>query len=68
MGLAVTVFTPAIPDLLHSQLGIEGDVRGALEVPREFPGLLQIGIVALPTGIAKTRSLALSFVLGAAAL
>jgi hypothetical protein len=56
-----------MPDLLHNGLGVEGDVRGALEVPRETPGLLQVALVALLAGVAKARSLALSFALGVAA-
>ncbi len=67
MGLAGTVFSSVMPDLLHNQLGVEGDVRGALEVPRETPGLLQIAIVALLAGVAKARSLTLTFIVGAAA-
>jgi len=66
-GLAGTVFSAVMPDLLHNQLGVEGDVRGVLEVPRETPGLLQIAFVALLAGVAKARSLALSFALGIAA-
>lgn len=64
MGLAGTVFSAVMPDLLHNQLGVEGDVRGALEVPRETPGLLQVALVALLAGVAKARSIALSFALG----
>jgi MFS family permease len=67
MGLANTVFTSVMPDLLHNQLGVGGDVRGALEVPRELPGLLQIALVAALAGIAKFRSLTLTFAVGAAA-
>jgi MFS family permease len=67
MGLAGTVFSSVMPDLLHNQLGVEGDTRGALEVPRELPGLLQIALVTLLAGAAKARSLALSFAVGAAA-
>jgi MFS family permease len=64
MGLAGTVFSSVMPDLLHNQFGVEGDVRGALEVPREAPGLLQVALVALLAGVAKARSLALSFAVG----
>jgi predicted MFS family arabinose efflux permease len=67
MGLAGTVFSSVMPDLLHNQLGVEGRVRGALEVPRELPGLLQIALVALLAGLAKSRSLTLTFVVGCAA-
>jgi MFS family permease len=67
MGLAATVFSSAMPDLLHNQLGVEGEVRGALELPRELPGLLQIVLVALLAGIAKARSVTLTFAVTAAA-
>ena len=67
MGLAGTVFTSVMPDFLHNQVGVEGDVRGALEVPRELPGLLQIALVALLAGLAKSRSLSLTFAVGALA-
>ena len=66
MGVAGTVFSSVMPDLLHNQLGVEGDVRGALEVPRELPGLLQIALVAALAGLAKFRSLTLTFAVGAA--
>ena len=67
MGLAGTVFTSVMPDFLHNQMGVEGDVRGALEVPREAPGLLQIALVAALAGLAKFRSLTLTFAVGAVA-
>ena len=67
MGLAGTVFSAVMPDFLHNQLGVEGDVRGALEVPRELPGLQQIVLVAALAGLAKFRSLTLTFFVGAAA-
>jgi MFS family permease len=66
-GLAGTVFSAVMPDLLHNQLGVEGDMRGVLEVPREMPGLLQIVFVAILAGVAKARSLALSFAIGVVA-
>jgi len=67
MGVAGTVFTSVMPDFLHNTLGVQGDVRGALELPRELPGLLQIAVIALLAGLAKARSLAITFALGAAA-
>ncbi|PIE53060.1 hypothetical protein CSA37_03875 [Candidatus Fermentibacteria bacterium] len=58
LGGAGTVFMSVMPDYLSNGLGIQGDVRGALEVPRELPGLLLVfiagALVRIPAGKAIT--------------
>jgi len=49
-----------MPDFLHNSLGIEGDIRGALEFPRELPGFLMVvllGLLAGLTGVVSREAL-----------
>jgi nitrate/nitrite transporter NarK len=67
MSAANTVFSSVMPDYLHNVLKVGGDVRGALEFPRELPGFLQVVLAGLVAGFAKRRSLLLCFAAGVAA-
>jgi len=40
MACAGAVFSSVMPDYLRNHIGIEGDVRGALEIPRELPAFV----------------------------
>jgi predicted MFS family arabinose efflux permease len=64
MSAAGNIYSSVMPDFLHNVLGIGGDVRGALELPRELPGFLQVFLITLLAGAGRIRSTALSFAAG----
>jgi len=39
-----TIFMSVMPDYLDNVLGVDAEVRGSLEVPRELPGFLLVFI------------------------
>jgi uncharacterized membrane protein len=51
MACAGAVFSSVMPDYLKNHIGIEGDVRGALEIPRELPGFLLVFITGVLVSI-----------------
>ncbi len=61
---ANNVFTAIMPDFLHNVLRVGGEVRGALETPRELPGFLQVVLVGLVAGMPKGRSVSICFAAG----
>ncbi|MBN1435147.1 hypothetical protein JW921_10335 [Candidatus Fermentibacterales bacterium] len=61
MSAAWTVFNALLPDFLHNQLGVEGDIRGMLEFPRELPGFLMVVTLGLLAGLPKSRALVVAF-------
>ncbi len=66
MSAAGNVFSAVMPDFLHNTLRVGGDVRGALEGPRELPGFLQVILVGLVAGMARGRAITLCFAAGVA--
>lgn len=68
MGAASTVFRALLPDFLHNELGISGDVRGSLEFPRELPGFLMVLVLGMMAGFRKSRAMSLASLAAAAGL
>lgn len=66
MSAAGNVFSSVMPDFLCNVLRVGGDVRGALETPRELPGFLQVLMLSALSGLGRARSMTLSFWAGAA--
>jgi MFS family permease len=64
MNAAGNLFSSVMPDYLHNVLRVSGEVRGALEFPRELPGFLQVFILGLLAGVSTSRAIVLSFFLG----
>ncbi|MDM7993031.1 MAG: MFS transporter [Candidatus Fermentibacter sp.] len=64
MAAAGNVFSSVMPDFLFNVLRVGGETRGALEVPRELPGFLQVVLVGLVAGMARGRALSICFLAG----
>lgn len=64
LGAASTVFMSVMPDYLSNELGVDGEVRGALEVPRELPGFLLVFIAGFLVRIQRRKAIGLVFVVG----
>lgn len=67
IGAANTVFMSVMPDYLSNDLRVEGDVRGALEIPRELPGFLLVFIAGALVRVPLRKALLMIFVTGVAA-
>lgn len=59
-----TIFMSVMPDYLDNVLGVDAEVRGTLEVPRELPGFLLVFIAGYLVKIRRKTSLALIFSIG----
>ncbi|NLP06252.1 MFS transporter [Candidatus Fermentibacteria bacterium] len=66
MSAAGNVFSSVMPDFLCNVLRVGGDVRGALETPRELPGFLQVVMLSALAGLGRAGVISLSFWAGAA--
>lgn len=64
LGASSTVFMSVMPDYLSNELGIDGEVRGALEVPRELPGFLLVFIAGFLVRIQRRIAIAMVFIVG----
>lgn len=64
LGGASTVFMSVMPDYLSNALEVGGDVRGALEVPRELPGFLLVFIAGALVSIPRKKAITLIFTVG----
>ncbi len=64
LGASSTVFMSVMPDYLSNELGIDGEVRGALEVPRELPGFLLVFIAGFLVRIQRRIAFAMVFIVG----
>ncbi len=64
LGGASTVFMSVMPDYLSNGLGVGGDVRGALEVPRELPGFLLVFIAGALVSIPRRKAVTMIFTVG----
>ncbi len=67
VGAANTVFMSVMPDYLNNVLEVNGDVRGALEIPRELPGFLLVFIAGALVRIPLRNAIALIFFVGTCA-
>ncbi|NOQ21367.1 MAG: MFS transporter [Candidatus Aegiribacteria sp.] len=67
MACAGAIFSSVMPDFLKNHIGIEGDVRGALEVPRELPGFLLVFITGILVSIRRHNAFGGVFIIGIAA-
>lgn len=67
IGAASTVFMSVMPDYLSNELEIDGDVRGALEIPRELPGFLLVFIAGALVRVPLRKAVVIIFFTGAAA-
>lgn len=61
---AGTVFMSVMPDYLNNGLRIGGDVRGALEIPRELPGFLLVFIAGALVRVPLRKAVAMIFATG----
>ena len=67
LGASSTIFMSVMPDYLSNQLGIDGEERGMLEVPRELPGFLLVFIAGFLVRIQRRKAITMVFVVGAVA-
>jgi MFS family permease len=67
MACAGAVFSSVMPDYLKNHIGIEGDVRGALEIPRELPGFLLVFITGIIVSMRRHNAFGGVFLIGIAA-
>ncbi|MCK5116517.1 MAG: MFS transporter [Candidatus Aegiribacteria sp.] len=67
MACAGAVFSSVMPDYLKNHIGIEGDVRGALEIPRELPGFLLVFITGILVSMRRHNAFGGVFLIGIAA-
>ncbi len=67
MACAGAIFSSVMPDYLKNQIGIDGDVRGALEVPRELPGFLLVFITGILVSMRRHNAFGGVFLIGIAA-
>ncbi len=64
LGAASTIFMSVMPDYLSNELGVDGEVRGALEVPRELPGFLLVFIAGFLVRVRRKKAIAMVFLVG----
>ncbi len=64
LGATSTIFMSVMPDYLSNVLKVDGEVRGALEVPRELPGFLLVFIAGFLVRIQRKRAIAMVFSVG----
>lgn len=67
MACAGATFSSVMPDYLKNHIGIEGDVRGALEIPRELPGFLLVFITGIIVSMRRHNAFGAVFLIGIAA-
>ena len=67
VGAANTVFMSVMPDYLNNVLEVDGDVRGALEIPRELPGFLLVFIAGALVRLPLRKAIGMVFFVGAGA-
>jgi len=67
IACAGATFSSVMPDFLKNHIGIEGDVRGALEVPRELPGFLLVFITGILVSMRRHNAFGGVFLIGIAA-
>jgi len=67
MACAGAVFTSVMPDYLKNDIGIDGEERGALEVPRELPGFLLVFITGVLVSMRRHTAFGGVFLVGIAA-
>lgn len=67
LGASSTIFMSVMPDYLSNELGIDGEVRGVLEIPRELPGFLLVFIAGFLVKIQRRKAITMVFVVGIAA-
>ena len=67
MACAGAIFSSVMPDYLKNHIGIEGDVRGALEIPRELPGFLLVFITGVLVSMRRHNAFGGVFLIGIAA-
>lgn len=68
MSASGAAFFALMPDYLHNTLHVSGEVRGMLELPREFPGFLMVVLLGFLAGLRKGRALTLAMITGIAGL
>jgi len=64
LGATSTIFMSVMPDYLSNELGVDGEVRGALEVPRELPGFLLVFIAGFLVRVQRKKAIAMVFLIG----
>jgi len=64
---AGAIFSSVMPDYLKNDIGIKGDVRGGLEVPRELPGFLLVFITGILVSMRRRNAFGGVFLIGIAA-
>lgn len=64
LGASSTIFMSVMPDYLSNELGIDGEARGALEVPRELPGFLLVFIAGFLVKIQRRKAITMVFIVG----
>lgn len=64
IAAANTVFMSVMPDYLNNGLEVRGDVRGALEIPRELPGFLLVFIAGALVRFPLRKAVCLIFLTG----
>lgn len=64
IAAANTIFMSVMPDYLSNELKVGGDVRGALEIPRELPGFLLVFIAGVLVRIPLRKALTMIFITG----
>lgn len=67
LGATSTIFMSVMPDYLSNQLGIDGEMRGALEVPRELPGFFLVFIAGFLVRVQRRKAITMVFVVGVVA-
>ncbi|MCK5787013.1 MAG: MFS transporter [Candidatus Sabulitectum sp.] len=67
LGASSTIFMSVMPDYLSNQLGIDGEERGMLEIPRELPGFLLVFIAGFLVRIQRRKAISMVFVVGVVA-
>lgn len=67
VGAANTVFMSVMPDYLNNVLEVDGDVRGALEIPRELPGFLLVFIAGALVRLPLRKAVGVIFLTAAGA-
>lgn len=67
MACAGATFSSVMPDYLKNHIGIDGDVRGALEIPRELPGFLLVFITGIIVSMRRHNAFGAVFLIGIAA-
>ncbi|MCK5132757.1 MAG: MFS transporter [Candidatus Sabulitectum sp.] len=67
LGASSTIFMSVMPDYLSNELGVDGEVRGALEIPRELPGFFLVFIAGFLVKVQRRKAITMVFAVGIAA-